>query len=101
MKAKHKSPSENTNIVLFNQVDGICPLCDKQLIYKKSGSKYKKYELAHIYPLNPRPEEIKLLEVQERLSDDVNHEDNLIPLCKSCHGEFDKPRTVSEYQDLV
>ena len=53
MRTKRKSFGENTNIVLFNQVDGICPLCDTPLIYEKSGSKFKKYELAHIYPLNP------------------------------------------------
>lgn len=101
MRTKRKSFGENTNIVLFNQVDGICPLCDTPLLYEKSGSKFKKYELVHIYPLNPSPEEIQLLDGEERLSDDVDHDDNLIPLCKICHGKFDKPRTVEEYRDLV
>ena len=101
MKTKRKSFGENTNIVLFNQVDGICPLCDTPLIYEKSGSKFKKYELAHIYPLNPSLEESRLLHGEERLCDDVDHEDNLIPLCKICHGKFDKPRTVDEYRNLV
>ncbi len=35
------------------------------------------------------------------LSSDVDHEDNLIPLCKTCHGKFDKPRTVDDYRQLV
>jgi len=34
------------------------------------------------------------------LHPNVNHPDNLIPLCFSCHNKFDKPRTVVEYQEL-
>ncbi len=67
----------------------------------KAQKSYKNYEIAHIYPLNPTLEEHILLKKEERLGDDVNHEDNLIPLCKLCHGKFDKPRTVEEYRKLV
>lgn len=101
MVNKRKSFSENTNIVLFNQVDGICPLCDTPLLYEKNGSTYKQYELAHIYPLNPTSEELTILANEERLSADVDHENNLIPLCKICHQQYDKPRTVAEYRNLV
>ncbi|WP_257291689.1 ABC-three component system protein [Endozoicomonas sp. ONNA1] len=101
MANKRKSFSENTNIALFNQVNGICPLCDTPLLYEKNGSKYKKYELAHIYPLNPKPEETIVLKGVEQLSTNVDDDDNLIPLCKICHGKFDKPRTRDEYNNLV
>jgi len=57
--------------------------------------------LTHIYPLNPTSDEIKLLENEERLSEDVNDERNIIPLCKNCHGKFDSPRTVDEYRQLL
>lgn len=101
MANKRKSFSENTNIALFNQVNGICPLCDIPLLYEKNGSKYKKYELAHIYPLNPKREEVNILEGVEKLGSDVDDDDNLIPLCKICHGKFDKPRTLEEYNNLL
>jgi hypothetical protein len=71
------------------------------LFNKKGKKSYKNYEIAHIYPLNPTPEEEALLQSEERLGEDVNHEDNLIPLCKLCHGKFDKPRTLDEYRNLV
>lgn len=85
---------------LFNQVDGICPICSEPLYYEKGKKTYKKYEVAHIYPLNPSDDEIKLLDNVPHLSNDVNSLDNLIPLCLNCHAQFDKPRTVEEYMRL-
>ena len=86
---------------LVTQVERVCPLCSDPLFYKKNSRTYKNYEIAHIYPLNPKPEEKVLLMNEERLSEDVNHEDNVIPLCIDCHGKFDKPRTLEEYRGLV
>lgn len=100
-QTNRKQYGEAQNVALTSQVYGVCPRCDKPLFYKKSGKSFKAYEIAHIYPLNPTPEEIEILKEEERLSQDVNDEDNLIPLCKSCHGKFDKPRTVEEYRQLV
>lgn len=93
-----------TNIereLLFAQVDGICPICATSLTYTKDTKVQKKYEIAHIYPLNPTKEEISLLKDEERLTDDVNSLDNLILLCTNCHTQFDKPRTIDEYRNLV
>lgn len=93
--------SQAEEVELLAQVQRICPECGSALFYRKQRRSYKHYEVAHIYPLNPTAEEISLLTGQERLSDDVNDLDNLIPLCLSCHGKFDKPRTVEEYRALV
>ena len=92
--------SEAETVALLSQVGGRCPLCDKPSFYKKAKRKFKAYELAHIYPLNPRPEELVVLANVPRLGIDVNDPDNIIPLCESCHGEFDKPRTEDEYLRL-
>lgn len=92
--------SEAETVALLSQVGGRCPLCDKPLFYKKGKRQFKAYELAHIYPLNPRPEELVVLANVPRLSIDVNDPDNLIPLCENSHGEFDKPRTEEEYINL-
>lgn len=92
--------SEAQNVALVSQVNRVCPLCTEPLFYKKNGRTYKNYEIAHIYPLNPTKDEITLLSNEERLSDDVNDENNVIPLCEVCHGKFDKPRTVEEYRKL-
>lgn len=85
---------------LLSQVSSRCPLCDHPLFYRKKQRQYKGFELAHVYPLNPRPEEVIELENSPRLCDDVNDPDNIIPLCIACHGKFDKPRTAGEYLDL-
>lgn len=85
---------------LLSQVSSRCPLCDGMLFYQKKKRQYKGYELAHIYPLNPRPDEVTELANSPRLCADVNDPDNLIPLCVDCHEKFDKPRTATEYLDL-
>ncbi len=101
MSNPRKKYSDAQNVALLSQVNRVCPFCAEPLFYKKKGKSYKNYEIAHIFPLNPTLEEKKLLEHEERLSDDVNDENNVIPLCEICHGKFDKPRTIEEYRKLL
>ena len=96
-----KDPSSNQNIELVAQVDNICPLCSKPLLDENNGQRFKRFEVAHIYPLNPTQAEEALFQGEERLSSDPNDLANLIPLCRCCHGSFDKPRTVEGYRKLV
>lgn len=70
-------------------------------MYSKLQNFNKQYEIAHIYPLNPTPSETLLLSKEFRLSFDVDHLDNLIALCLLCHNQFDNPRTVEEYREMV
>jgi hypothetical protein len=95
---KKLSPAQE--LALISQVDRVCPLDAEPLFYKKGTRSFKNYDIAHIYPLNPTPDEERLLQNEERLGTDLNDEDNLIPLCTICHGKFDKPRTVEGYQEL-
>jgi hypothetical protein len=96
-----RSFTQADEISLTTQVGGYCPICGDALFYVKKSRSYKRYELAHIYPLNPKPEEAAELKNVRRLHADVNHPDNLIPLCTGCHTQFDKPRTREEYEELV
>jgi len=95
-----RKPSVNENFMLFSEVESLCPLCAKILMYSKNGKKINLFEAAHIYPLNPTADEIELLKDEERLTVDINHIDNFIALCRDCHKKFDKPRTVEEYRKL-
>jgi hypothetical protein len=101
MSNPRKKYSDAQHAALLSQVSRVCLLCAEPLFYRKGGKSFKNYELAHIYPLNPDQEEELLLNHEERLSDDVNDEDNIIPLCEICHGKFDKPRTLIEYRELL
>lgn len=96
-----KKPSPYNELLLFAEVEGVCPNCTNFLIADKKGRKRKEYEIAHIYPLNPKPEEKEILKDVEKLNEDVNHPDNLICLCLKCHNEFDNPRTLEEYHKMV
>lgn len=101
MKDTRTQASPNDQLILYSEVEGVCPNCTNSLMYKKNGQNRKQFEIAHIYPLNPTKEEITLLRDEERLSADPNDTKNLICLCVSCHTIFDKPRTIHEYRDLV
>lgn len=92
--------TENTHIHLTNEVNGCCPKCGKPLLYIKGGMRNKRYDIAHIYPLNPTKSEELALATVRRLADDPNATINLIPLCKNCHRMFDSPRTAESYNDL-
>lgn len=93
--------TENDKLILYSQVEGMCPLCPNLLMYEKGSQNWKNFEIAHIYPLNPKKEEFELLKNEEKLSSDSNDLKNLICLCVSCHTKFDKPRTIKEYRELV
>ena len=96
-----KTISPYNELLLFAEVDGVCPSCPSFLIADKKGRKRKEYQIAHIYPLNPKPEEKIILKDVEKLNEDVNHPDNLICLCLKCHNEFDNPRTLEEYYKMI
>ncbi len=96
-----KKFSPNINIQLVSEVSSACPKCGRPLMYSKSKTLNKQYEIAHIYPLNPTPSEVLLLANEFRLGADVDHLDNLIALCLICHNKFDNPRTVEEYREMV
>jgi hypothetical protein len=93
--------TENDKLILYSQVEGMCPLCPNALMYEKNSQNRKNFEIAHIYPLNPKKEELELLKDEEKLSLDPNDLKNLICLCVTCHTKLDKPRTIEEYRELV
>ncbi|MBX9866573.1 MAG: HNH endonuclease [Burkholderiales bacterium] len=96
-----KSWSYNEEMMLFNEVDGMCPLCGKPLTYNKNGKIYKNINIAHIYPHSPTKQELELFMPLDRINDDADHIDNVICLCPECHLKFDKPRTTEEYNELL
>lgn len=98
---KRKSPTENMSLILYDEVSGICPKCTKPLMNKNGRTMTKLFEIAHIYPNSPHPHEVELLKNEEILNQDVDHEDNLIALCRDCHKIFDNPRTVAGYKEMV
>lgn len=101
MQVNRRNLTANENAILLSEVESMCPLCTKSLMYEKKGKREKLFEGAHIYPLNPTVEEIELLKGEERLHEDVNHLDNIIALCRDCHKKYDNPRTIEEYRKLV
>ncbi|WP_420064520.1 ABC-three component system protein [Pectobacterium colocasium] len=92
--------THNKNLALCDEVNGLCPKCNKALLKKTKKSLVKVYEIAHIYPHSPHPHEVTLLKYEERLTEDAEDIGNLIALCKDCHKVFDNPRTVEGYREM-
>lgn len=101
MQDNRRKFSENEKMLLYNEVNGRCPICGTVLSYEKNGEINKAFEVAHIYPANPRPGEVILLKHEERPSEDVNDLKNVIAVCRICHKKFDTPRTTEEYRAWV
>lgn len=93
--------TDTVKMSLLCETKGQCPLCRRALMTKKqSGTNVRQFDIAHIYPLNPTPHELKILKGEPKLSEDTDCEDNFIPLCKPCHKEYDTKKTVEEYRQL-
>ena len=56
-----KRATENLESIFLDEVHSLCPICGKYLLEEKNGKTVKKYEIAHIYPLSPKPEQLKTL----------------------------------------
>lgn len=100
MAENRGSNTHNKNLALCDEVNGLCPKCNKALLKKTKKSLVKVYEIAHIYPHSPHPYEVALLKDEERLTEDAEDIGNLIALCKDCHKVFDNPRTVEGYREM-
>jgi hypothetical protein len=95
------SITENTDNAHLLEVDGMCPLCGNYLLIPKGKRMNKKYQIAHIYPNSPTPNEVKELQGLERLGTNCEDFENKIALCKDCHGYYDDHKTKEEYLRLV
>lgn len=96
-----RKPSDNEQKILIAEVQECCPICQKPLLDEKNGKIIKKYEMAHIYPLNPIEIEKEILRDVEKINDDVNNLDNFIALCSECHTKYDTLKTRDEYEKLL
>lgn len=94
------SPSINAKAILIDEVDALCPLCTKSLYEEKNSMFIVVHDFAHIYPLNPTMNELIVLKDVKKLSNNVNHINNFIALCKSCHKIYDTDKTLEEYNTL-
>lgn len=101
MSGKRSSFTAAEELAFTTEVGGNCPKCGISLFFSKGGRMLKRYEIAHIYPLNAKPVEAIELMHEERLSSDLNAFENLVAICVACHTELDKLRTAEEYRDLV
>ena len=91
------NPSPNKDTLFLLEVGGLCPKCGKPLIQTKGSKIHKLYQIAHIYPNSPLPNEIIELDGLERLGENCEDSANKIALCKDCHGYYDDHKTKSEY----
>nr|WP_295711324.1 ABC-three component system protein [uncultured Halomonas sp.] len=100
-KLRRANVNDTVKMSLLCEVQGNCPLCRRALVVKKDKKSVRVFDVAHIYPLHATEHEIKILNGEELLSQNIDCEENFIALCKECHKIYDTQKTVSEYIQLV
>lgn len=98
---RRKKPSSNEEMKYLLEVNGCCPICGKYLIKDKNGRSNKLFQIAHIYPNSPLPNEKIELKGLERLGTNSEDFENKIALCKDCHGYYDDHKTKEEYLRIL
>lgn len=100
-KLRRANVNDTVKMSLLCEVNGSCPLCRRDLLVKRKEKNVRVFDVAHIYPLHASSHELEILKEEERLSDDIDCEENFIALCKECHKIYDTKKTVEEYRRLV
>lgn len=101
-KTDRGNVNDTSKMYLLSEVQSRCPLCNCPLIVKKTNkSNIRVFDVAHIYPLNPTEQEKQLLLNEEKITQEIDSEDNFITLCKICHKKYDTNKTVDDYRQLV
>ncbi len=86
----------------MREVDFHCPLCGAELqSISQQKKSHKLYQIAHIYPNRPTPEQYATLPKDERLGTNSESYENKIALCKNCHGILDFHTTIEEFRRLL
>jgi len=94
-----KNITPNFEARLQMEVSNHCPLCGKSLFGEKNGDSVKLYQVAHIYPHSPTPEQLETLKNVPK-PDNIETFENLITLCSDCHKKQDSHTTYEEYMKL-
>lgn len=95
-----RKPTQSDELFLLDECGCICPLCGNSLI-SKNNKKKKQFEVAHIYPNSPTPEEKIILAGVERLGNNSEDIKNWISICFKCHTEYDFHKTRNEYEKVL
>lgn len=96
---KRRQLNKNQDLTLFEEVNGLCPLCGKSLLDKKNGKERFQGERAHIYPHSPTDKQLEELK-DVPLPTDKESLENLILLCFDCHKKYDYDTTRDDYLKL-
>ena len=98
---KREKSSESDIALYLKEVDFHCPLCGKILRSRSQKKKNKLFEIAHIYPNSPTPEQFETLAGLRRLGNTCEDYENKIALCKNCHSTQDYHTTEDDYLSLL
>lgn len=94
------SSTENRNLRLIAEVSAVCPLCGRRMQKVKNGRNVKLFDVAHVYPHKPTPQQVEALKDIKPPSN-IEALENVIALCKDCHKQYDTFTTKEEYLKIL
>lgn len=95
-----KKPTAYEERLYLKEVHHKCPLCGKSLLVQGQPKENKLYEIAHIYPNSPTPDQRIALNGLQRLGSNSEDYENKIALCRDCHKQQDFQTTKEDYLKL-
>lgn len=93
-----KKPTSAQELIYLGEVQDRCPKCGKPLVRQGTRRPNKDFEIAHIFPCNPTPDDMAVLEGVELYGQNSETMDNKIALCHDCHEDYDNNKTKEKYE---
>lgn len=93
--------TENSNLYLLMETNGMCPLCGTSLVNDKNGHSVQQYEIVSIYPSLTVSKDEEVWEGVAKPCEELSSNLNKIVLCPKCSKDYKSYTTVAEYQQLL
>lgn len=93
-----KKVTATQELIYLGEVQDKCPKCGKPLVRQGTRKVNKDFEIAHIFPCNPTPDDMAVLEGVELYGQNSETMDNKIALCHDCHEDYDNNKTKEKYE---
>lgn len=93
--------TEDSDLYLLIEANGMCPLCGTSLVIDKNGHSVQQYEIISIYPSLIASENIEVWKDASKPSYGLSSNLNRTVLCPKCAKNYMSHTSVDEYQQLL
>ena len=93
--------TENSDLYLLMEANGMCPLCGASLVNDKNGHSIQQYEIVSIYPSLIASKNNEIWDGVSKPCEELSSNFNKTVLCPKCAKDYVSHTSVEEYQQLL